>query len=182
MADKRVLFITAQVGVERDELLVPLERLRASGAATAHAAPRPGQVQTWLNDVDHDVTVTAGLSLDDARAQDYDALVVPGGTVNADNLRALDPAVRLVRDFARDGKPIALVCHAPWLLVEADLLPGKTLTSYHSIRSDIVNAGGDWTDQPVVLDEANGWPLITSRNPGDLEDFSSAIIEALSGR
>ncbi|WP_130799705.1 type 1 glutamine amidotransferase domain-containing protein [Streptomyces otsuchiensis] len=171
----RVLIITSNVGVERDELLVPRDNLRERGAEVTHAAEEPKAVQTFLHDSDKDVTVQPDTILAKVDANAYDVLVVPGGTVNADNLRVTGEAVSLVRRFATAGKPVAAICHAPWLLVEAKLLPGKTLTSFHSLRTDITNAGGSWVDRPLVRCGENGWALLTSRDPGDLGDFCEGI-------
>ncbi|WP_378741679.1 DJ-1/PfpI/YhbO family deglycase/protease [Nocardia brasiliensis] len=175
----RVLIITSNTGVERDELLVPLNELKDKGATVVHAAPDTEQVQTFQHDTDKDVAVRPDTSLDDVKVDDYDVLVVPGGTVNADKLRVEDRALELAKGFAAAGKPIAAICHGPWLLVEAELTPSKTLTSYFSLRTDVSNAGGKWVDEPVVRSTENGWTLITSRNPGDLADFCGAITEEL---
>ncbi|WP_232784341.1 DJ-1/PfpI/YhbO family deglycase/protease [Mycobacteroides chelonae] len=172
----------SQIGVEHDELMLPRERLQSAGIRAVIASPSGAPVQTFRNDTDKDVVVQADMALETVAATEFDVLVVPGGTVNADNIRANTKALGLAQSFAEAGKPVAAICHAPWLLVDADLLPGKTLTSYHTMRRDVVNAGGEWVDQPVVFDATNGWPLITSRSPGDLTDYSAAIIEALSSR
>ncbi|MFQ6395711.1 DJ-1/PfpI/YhbO family deglycase/protease [Nocardia sp. KC 131] len=179
LSDVRVLFITSNTGVERDELLMPVGWLRERGADVTHAARELADVQTVLHDVDKDVIVQPDKALDEVEVEDYDILVVPGGTVNADKLRVSDRAVQLAQNFAGLGKPIAAICHGPWLLVEADLLPGKTLTSYHSLRTDVINADGSWVDRPVVISPAKGWPLITSRSPADLNDFVAAIADAV---
>ncbi|MET8774578.1 type 1 glutamine amidotransferase domain-containing protein [Nocardia sp. NPDC050713] len=171
----RVLVVTSNTGVEHDELLVPRDELRKRGARVTHAAPKSEPVQTFQHDVDKDEVVSPDAALDAVDIDDFDALVVPGGTVNADKLRADDRAVALAKEFAGAGKPVAAICHGPWLLVEADLLRGKTLTSYHSLRTDVDNAGGAWVDEPVVRSSENGWTLITSRAPGDLKDFVGAI-------
>ncbi|MEU7141867.1 DJ-1/PfpI/YhbO family deglycase/protease [Nocardia sp. NPDC046473] len=176
----RVLIITSNTGVERDELLVPQKELKERGATVVHAAPKNEQVQTFEHDTEKDVTVQPDSSFDDVSVDDFDVLVVPGGTVNADKLRAEDRAVELAKAFAAAGKPIAAICHGPWLLVEAELTPDKTLTSYFSLRTDLINAGGRWVDQPVVRSAENGWALITSRNPDDLPDFCRAIGDELN--
>lgn len=176
-----ILVITSNTGVERDELLIPLQRLRGRGARAVHAAPGGAPVQTFVHDTDKDLTVDPDIDLSSASAGDYDAVVVPGGTVNADKLRVRTEAVELVRAFAAAGKPVAAICHGPWLLIEAGLVDGQTLTSYFSLRTDICNAGGQWTDQQVVHSSENGRTLITSRNPGDLEAFSAAIAGASFG-
>ncbi|MBF6181676.1 type 1 glutamine amidotransferase domain-containing protein [Nocardia otitidiscaviarum] len=176
----KVLVITSNTGVERDELLVPVRRLRDSGAQVVHAAPEKEAVRTVLHDTEQAIAVDPDASLDSVAVEDYAALVIPGGTVNADKLRLTEPAVEVVRSFAAAGKTIAAICHGPWLLVEADLIRGRSLTSYPSLRTDIRNAGGEWTDEPMVR-SANGWTLITSRNPGDLDDFTGAILTDLGG-
>ncbi|MFF3567759.1 type 1 glutamine amidotransferase domain-containing protein [Nocardia jiangxiensis] len=176
-----ILVITSNTGVERDELLLPLQRLRERGARAVHAAPDKARVQTFVHDTDKDVTVDPDIDLSAASADDYDAVVIPGGTVNADKLRVRPEAVELVRAFAAAGKPVAAICHGPWLLVEAGLVDGQALTSYFSLRTDILNAGGRWTDQKVVHSCVDGHTLITSRNPGDLEAFSAAVAGATFG-
>ncbi|MBF6185178.1 MULTISPECIES: type 1 glutamine amidotransferase domain-containing protein [Nocardia] len=178
----RVLIVTSNTGVERDELLVPRDRLRERGARVTHAAPKPEQVQTFQHDLDPAQAVEPDSALDGVDADDFDVLVVPGGTVNADKLRLEDRAVALAKDFAGAGKPIAAICHGPWLLAEADLVSDKTLTSYPSLRTDLGNAGGRWVDEPVVRSTERDWTLITSRNPGDLDDFVTAIVREVSTR
>lgn len=177
----RVLVLTANTGVEHDELVVPRDRLRERGAAVTHAAPKPERVSTFRHDLEPAETVEPDLGLDEVRPADFDVLVLPGGTVNADKLRMDDRAVALAAGFAEAGKPVAAICHGPWLLAEANLLAGKTLTSYPSLRTDLGNAGGRWIDQPAVRSGEGGWTLITSRNPGDLDDFVDAITREVSG-
>ncbi|MEU2251566.1 DJ-1/PfpI/YhbO family deglycase/protease [Nocardia xishanensis] len=179
--DARVLVLTSNTGVEHDELLVPRDELRKRGANVTHAAPKSEPVQTFRHDVDKDEAISPDTSLDAVDVDDFDVLVVPGGTVNADKLRVDDRAVALAKDFASAGKPIAAICHGPWLLVEAELVRGKTMTSYHSLRTDVGNAGGAWVDEPVVRSSDGGWTLITSRAPGDLSDFVGAISTELRG-
>ena len=111
---------------------------------------------------------------------DHDLLLLPGGAINADKLRLDDDAVALVQGFVSAGKPVAAICHAPWTLVEAGAVDGKRLASVWSLKTDLRNAGGEWVDESVVVDDANGWTLITSRNPDDLDDFVGAIDEALA--
>ncbi|MBO0855013.1 MAG: type 1 glutamine amidotransferase [Nocardia sp.] len=173
-----VLVITSNTGVERDELLVPPARLRERGLTVVHAAPDRGPVQTFEHDTEKSVVVDADLALTQVEVDDFDAVVVPGGTVNADKLRRDPNAIALVGAFAAAGKPVAAICHGPWLLIEAGLVDGQALTSYPSLRTDLVNAGGRWTDQPVVESAAGGRTVITSRNPGDLEPFTSAVAGA----
>lgn len=175
----KILVITSNTGVERDELLVPLARLRAAGAVVVHAAQEPAAVQLFLDDTDKDIAVQPDTSLASVDPIEFDALVIPGGTVNADTLRVSADAIALAKAFANAGKLIAAVCHAPWLLVETGALKQRTLTSYHTIRTDLINAGAQWIDQSVVRDAADGWTLITARKPGDLDNFAAAIATEL---
>lgn len=176
----RVLIVTSNAGVEHDELVVPRDRLRERGASVRHAALKGEGVQTYRHDLEPAETVQPDLALDAVDLADIDVLVIPGGTVNADKLRMDDRARDLVRTLSAAGTPIAAICHGPWLLVDAGVLPGKTLTSYASVGTDIVNAGGNWVDEPVVRSDDNGWPLITSRKPDDLPDFVDAITDRLT--
>ncbi|KFF36356.1 DJ-1/PfpI/YhbO family deglycase/protease [Pseudomonas paraeruginosa] len=176
---KKVLVITANAGIERDELLEPLKALKRQGAAVTHATIEGGEAQTWVHDREKDLIVDSDARLQGQRAEDYDLLLVPGGTVNADTLRQDSEARRLVKEFSEAGKTVAAICHGPWLLIDAGVASGKTLTSYSSVRIDLSNAGADWVDAQVKTCPANGWPLITSRNPGDLQAFNQAIGEAL---
>lgn len=174
-----IAVLTSQRGVERAELEQPLESLRAAGATVVHVAPELEPVQTMIADTDKDATFDPDRRLADVSVEDFDLLVVPGGTVNADTMRGDAASVALVTQFAEAGKPIAAICHAPWVLVEAGVLPGKTLTSFPTLRTDITHAGGAWVDEEVFVCPANGWDLITSRNPDDLDAFSAAIIQRL---
>ncbi|WP_216899137.1 type 1 glutamine amidotransferase domain-containing protein [Nocardia alni] len=176
-----VLVITSNTGVERDELLTPLARLRERGIRAVHAAPEMARVQTFVHDTEKDAVVDPDIDLGSVAAGDYDAIVIPGGTVNADRIRQDSTAVELVRACADAGKPVAAICHGPWLLVEAGLVEGQVMTSYPSLRTDIRNAGGHWVDQQVVESSQDGRTLITSRNPDDLEAFSAAVAGAAVG-
>lgn len=178
---KKVLFITANTGIERDELIKPVEALRALGATVTHASSEGGTVQTFQQDTEKDRTVESDNKLAGLSAADFDALVIPGGTVNADTLRQDTDAQKLVKDFAAAGKVVAAICHGPWLLINAGVIPGKTLTSYPSVSTDLINAKAEaWVDKEVQQCGANGWTLITSRNPKDIPAFNDAIAEALS--
>lgn len=176
---KKVLIITANTGIERDELLKPMQALKEQGANVTHASVKGGQAQTWVKDSEKDVTVNSDTQLKDVEAGDYDLLVIPGGTVNADTLRQDADAQRLVKEFRDAGKPVAAICHGPWLLIDAGVTDGKSLTSYASVRTDLVNAGADWVDAQVQVCPAQGWTLITSRTPDDLPAFNDAIGKAL---
>lgn len=177
---KKVLIITSNSGIERDELIKPLEALRGFGAAVTHASSKGGTTQTCLHDADKDITVKSDTALAGLNTDDFDALVIPGGTVNADTLRQDVDAQRIVNEFVKAGKTVAAICHGPWLLIDAGVVGGKTLTSYPSVRTDLVNAkAAGWVDAEVKQCPANGWTLITSRNPNDLPAFNQAIASAL---
>ena len=173
---RRVLAIVTNYGVEQDELVVPLEHLRGEGVQVDVAATSADDVQTLVGDKDPGRTVTPNLTLADADPAGYDLLLVPGGTINADALRLQDDAVSLVRAFTAAGKPVAAICHGPWALVEAAAVEGKTLTSYASLETDVLNAGGAWVDRSVVRDD-EGYTLVTSRDPGDLDDRTVETVE-----
>ncbi|WEH32030.1 type 1 glutamine amidotransferase [Streptomyces sp. AM 4-1-1] len=176
---RRVLAIVTNYGVEQDELLVPVRHLRERGAEVDVAAVSTDPVRTLVGDKDPGETVTPTIALADVDASAYDLLLVPGGTLNADSLRLEARTPEIVRSFTSSGRPVAAICHGPWALVEADVVTGKTLTSYASLRTDIRNAGADWVDRPVVTDDSGGWVLVTSRTPDDLEDFLREVDTAL---
>jgi protease I len=173
--------VVTNYGVEQDELVVPVERLRGGGAQVDVAAVSEEPVRTLVGDKDPGRAVDPTTTLDRADTAAYDLLLVPGGALNADRLRMEPTAVEAVRAFASSGRPVAAICHGPWALVEADVLRGKTLTSYPSLRTDIGNAGGHWVDSPVVTDGTDGWALVTSRRPDDLDDFLREVEAALAG-
>jgi protease I len=177
----RVLVIVTNYGVEQDELVVPVEHLRERGATVVVAAASAGPVQTLVGDKDPGRTVQPDATLD-APGSDFDLLVVPGGTLNADSLRRESAALDAVRDFTSSGRPIAAICHGPWVLVEADVVRDRTLTSFPSLQTDLRNAGATWVDEAVSVDRSGRSVLVTSRTPDDLDDFLTAIEEVLATR
>lgn len=180
LSGKKILIITSNTGIERDELIKPLEALRALGAAVTHGSSDGGTTQTFVNDTEKDATFESQAALAGLHASEFDALVIPGGTVNADTLRLDENAQRLVKEFADAGKTIAAICHGPWLLINAGVIAGKTLTSYPSVKTDLVNAdAAGWVDAEVKQCPANGWTLITSRTPKDIPAFNEAIAAAV---
>jgi protease I len=170
--DSATILILATDGYERSELRVPLEELRKRGAQVKIASIKTGEIKSW-DETDWGDTVSVDLEAKNVKADDFDALVLPGGQINPDSLRVNEDAVRVVRDFVKSGKPVAAICHGPWLLVEADALRGRKATSFKSIRTDLRNAGASWQDEAVVVD--NG--IITSRSPKDLPQFVDKIVE-----
>jgi len=168
---KRIL-ILATTGFEQSELEVPRDQLKAAGAKVEIVSPETGWIKGW-DKTDWGRPVNVDKKLGDAKVADYDAIVLPGGVMNPDHLRVNTEAIELIRGFFDAGKTVAAVCHAPWLLIEAGIAKGRKMTSYKTIKTDVMNAGAKWEDSEVVSD--NG--VITSRNPGDLEAFSQKIIE-----
>lgn len=171
----RKILIIATDGFEQSELEVPHERLTEEGADVKIASLEGGDICGW-DDGDWGEDVTADLTIAAANAADYDALVLPGGQINPDMLRTDADAIALIQAFAAAGKPIAAICHAPWLLIEAGLTKGRRITSFESIETDVKNSGATFVDESVVVDGN----LITSRCPDDLADFCGAIIHALT--
>ena len=170
------ILIVAADGFEQSELLVPHDMLRQRHATVHVATPDGAAIRGW-NEDDWGETVEADLAIADVSVNDYDAVVLPGGQINPDTLRVNEDAVALIRAFGRAGKPVAAICHAPWLLIEAGLAKGRTLTAFASIRTDLRNAGATVVDREVAVDGN----VITSRSPEDLKAFVDAIIEAVRG-
>ncbi len=164
--------ILATDGVEQVELTQPKQALEQAGAQTHVISPKSGNIQGW-NHFDKGDQIPVDVSLDSANPNDYDALVLPGGVVNPDQLRINPEAVQFIKSFFEAGKPVAAICHGPWTLIEADVVKGRTLTSWPSLKTDLRNAGATWVDQEVVVDQG----LVTSRNPQDIPAFNSKIIE-----
>ena len=169
---KTVAFLTAQEGIEEVELTEPWKAVKDAGATPKLIAPENGEVQAF-NHLDKSSTYTVDQSLEDADPDDYDALVLPGGVANPDQLRTDERAIQFVQQIFAAGKPVGVICHGPWTLVEADLVRGRKLTSWPSLQTDIRNAGGEWVDEEVVVDEG----LVSSRKPDDLPAFCAKIIE-----
>ncbi|MFD1824109.1 MULTISPECIES: type 1 glutamine amidotransferase domain-containing protein [Mumia] len=178
---RRVLAIATNYGVEQDELVVPVEHLRARGAHVDVAAVSDEPIETLVGDKNPGKTVSPATTLADVDASAYDLLLVPGGTLNADSLRLDGDAVTIVKAFAGSGRPIAAICHGPWALVEAGVVDGRRLTSYASLATDIRNAGGSWVDQAVVRDDSGSPVLVTSRTPKDLDPFLGEVGRVLAG-
>ncbi len=164
-------------GFEQSELFQPKEALEAAGATVHVVSPEAGSIKGW-KDGNWGDSVGVDVVLKDARHEDYDALVLPGGQMNPDILRTIPEAVGFVKAFFDADKPLAAICHAPWLLIDAGIVRDLSLTSYKSLKMDVLNAGGKWEDKAVVVD--NG--VITSRNPDDLDAFSRKIIEQVAKR
>ena len=159
-------------GFEQIEMVDPRKALEVAGAHTTLIAPSPGGVQGMNHDEKAD-TFTVEKILAEVDPEEFDALLLPGGVMNSDKIRIEKKAQEFVRAFDKAGKPIAVICHAPWLLVSSGVVKGRTLTSYHTLQDDIRNAGGNWVDQPAVRDRN----LVTSRKPADLDAFDSAMLD-----
>jgi len=164
--------ILATNGFEQSELEVPRDRLKDAGATVEIVSLASGEIKGW-DKKDWGRPVKVDKALGQASAADYDAIVLPGGQINPDLLRAEPKALKFIKDIFDAKKVVAAVCHAPWLLIEAGIAKGRRMTSYKSIKTDVANAGAKWEDAEVVVDQG----VITSRNPGDLEAFSAKIIE-----
>jgi protease I len=165
--------IIATDGVEQPELEQPRDAITDAGGTTELLSLESGEIQAVNSDINPSVTFTVDKVVGDASVDDYDGLLLPGGVANPDTLRTDEHVIRFVQDFFKTGKPVGVICHGPWTLVEADLVRGRTLTSYHSIQTDIRNAGGNWVDEEVVVDHG----LVSSRNPDDLPAFCAKIVE-----
>lgn len=166
--------ILATHGYEQSELEHPLAALKDAGAEVHVISPESGEIKGWSGD-GWGQSVTVDLTLDEANPSDYHALVLPGGQINPDILRVNAQAISFIQSFWEAKKPIGAICHAPWLLIEAGIAKGRKMTAYHSIKTDVINAGAQWHDSQVVCDQA----LVTSRNPDDLPAFCDKMIEEI---
>ncbi|WCB95663.1 Putative cysteine protease YraA [Baekduia alba] len=175
LKDKKVAILVANEGIEQVELTEPRKALQDAGATVELLAPEAGEAQAF-NHLDKADAFPVDRAVGDADAADYDALMLPGGVANPDNLRTHPEAVAFVRAFFAAGKPVAAICHAPWTLIEADVLNGRTVTSWPSLQTDIRNAGATWVDEQVVVDGG----LVTSRKPDDLTAFNAKMVEEIA--
>ena len=171
---KKIAFLVAPEGIERVELTDPWQAVKDAGHEPVLISTASGEVQTF-DHLDKSETFPVDVEVGSASAEEYDALVLPGGVANPDALRMDSGAVGFIRDFVASGKPVAAICHAPWTLIEADVLQGRTVTSWPSLQTDLRNAGATWVDEKNVVDGN----LITSRNPDDIPAFNSALLEAI---
>ena len=172
LSGKRVAFMTAQEGVEEVELTKPWEAVKQAGGTPELIAPKNGEVQAF-NHLDKASTFPVDKTLDEVRPSEYDAVVLPGGVANPDELRMDERAVHFLQEFFSEAKPVGVICHGPWALVEGDLVRDRKITSWPSLKTDIRNAGGRWVDEEVVVDQG----LVSSRGPEDLPAFCAKIVE-----
>ncbi|HWB67810.1 MAG TPA: type 1 glutamine amidotransferase domain-containing protein [Mycobacteriales bacterium] len=176
LTGKTIAFLVATEGIEQVELVEPWKAVEQAGGTPKLVAPEAGKVQAF-NHLDKADQFDVDVTVDDANAADYDALVLPGGVANPDQLRTVDAAVAFAKSFFTDGKPVAVICHGPWTLVEADVVRDRTLTSWPSVQTDIRNAGGTWVDEEVVVCTAGPNTLVSSRKPDDLKAFCEAMVD-----
>ena len=179
LAGAEVAFLVANEGIEQVELTEPWQAVLDAGGQPVLVAPEAGEAQAF-NHLDKADTFQVDVTVADADPARFTGLVMPGGVANPDRLRMDEDAVGFAKAFFDDGKPVASICHAPWTLVEADVVRGRRVTSWPSLRTDIVNAGGEWVDEKVVVDKNGPNTLITSRKPDDLKAFDDALIETFA--
>jgi protease I len=172
--NKKKVAILATNGFEESELKEPKKALEKAGAEVHIVSPESGTIKSW-KDGNWSTEYTVDKILSEAVESDYNGLVLPGGVINPDTLRRNETAIDFIRSFFKNHKPVAAICHAPWLLAEADVLEGREITSFNSIKTDMINAGANWIDKEVVVDQG----LVTSRNPKDLPAFNSKIVEEI---
>ena len=172
LQNKKIAFLMANEGVEQVELTEPLQAVREAGAETELLAPEAGEIQAF-NHLDKGDTFEVDRAVKDADASEFDGLVLPGGVANPDQLRTKPEALEFVRSFFEAGKPVGVICHGPWTLIDAGVAKGRTLTSWPSLQTDLRNAGAEWVDEEVHVDQG----LVSSRKPDDLEAFNAKIVE-----
>jgi protease I len=175
LTDFRVA-VLATHGFEETELIEPMNALEYAGAQVYIVAPEPGKIQGVRNDLDRSMMIKVDRTIQEITEDEFDAVHLPGGTINADSLRTVPEVQAFLRAMQEAGKPISAICHAPWELISAGLVRGRTLTSYHTLQDDVRNAGGIWVDREVVVDD--NW--VTSRQPGDLPEFIRTMITHFS--
>ncbi len=180
LSGKTIAFLVAAEGIEQVELTQPWQAVKDAGGTPQLVSPEAGEVQAY-DHLDKADAFPVDVPVAQADVASYDGLVLPGGVANPDALRTDAGAVAFVKAFFDAGKPVAAICHAPWTLVEADVVRGRRMTSWPSLQTDLRNAGAEWVDEQVVVDTTGSSTLITSRNPGDLDAFDTAIVEAFSG-
>lgn len=176
LKNARVAILTEE-GFEQEELTSPKEALEKAGVKVEIVSPKDGKIKAW-NHTDWGIEIDVDKNVSEAKVADYDALVMPGGVLNPDKLRRNEQAVAFAKEFLESGKPVAAICHGPQTLIETGLLEGRTMTSYPSVKTDLINAGVNWVDKEVVH-EGN---LISSRKPADLNAFNKEIMQALSAK
>lgn len=172
---KKIALLTTN-GVEQVELTSPVAAIREAGGVPSVVSPESDQIQAMQGDWEHSDHFDVDVTLADARAEDFDALVLPGGTLNADTLRINEQAQAFVKGFFEASKPVAAICHGPWILTEIDEVAGRTMTSFTALRTDLINAGASWVDEPAVVSSG----LLTSRNPNDLDQFNAKFLELVA--
>lgn len=170
--EEKKIAILATDGFEKSELFEPLNALKNEGAEVHIISVKEGEIKSW-DGGNWGETISVDKLVDDANVYDYNSLLLPGGVANPDLLRTHDKALDFIRAFFKASKPVAAICHAPWLLISAKVIENRKVTSYHSIKDDVINAGANWVDEEVVVDEG----LVTSRNPKDLPAFIDKVIE-----
>ena len=170
---KKVAILVAE-GFEQTELTEPRKALESAGAKTEIDSPAQGEVQGWTH-IDQADRFPVDVAIDSANADDYDALLLPGGVANPDQLRTNPKAVQFVKRFMESGKPVGVICHGPWTLIEAGVLKGRKITSWPSLKTDLLNAGASWVDEEVVVDKG----LVSSRKPADIPAFSRKLVEEI---
>ncbi|MCL4136691.1 UNVERIFIED_CONTAM: hypothetical protein GTU68_021952 [Idotea baltica] len=172
--ERKIVAILATNGFEESELISPKKALEEAGAEVHIISPESGAIKSW-KDGNWSNEYTVDKTLSEVSVSDYNGLVLPGGVINPDKIRRNEDAIEFIKDFFRNHKPVAAICHATWLLAEANVLKGRKITSFNSIKTDMINAGADWVDEEVVVDQG----LVTSRNPNDLKAFNDKIVEEI---